>query len=645
MCGITGVIDLTGVDALKLEQMTSIIRHRGPDDEGYVLYDKQFVCKEYKGNDSDPDFLDYEHIRVPGNNSDRIIGLGHRRLSIIDLKPSGHQPMIKSGVSLVYNGEIYNYIELRAELRTLGCQFETNTDSEVIINAYKLWGKQCVQRFRGMWAFALFDEHNRTLMLSRDRFGIKPMYYLRGREYLFFASEIKSIIAYSGKSPSLDKERLLEYVVHGQLSNKNNTLYKGLLELPPGENMIIQIGVDKLKFIRDKYFDLNDEVIPISDELSLQKQLFENMLQESVKIHMRSDVKVGSCLSGGLDSSAIVALASGEMKDETFHTFTAGYQDKKLDESYYANKVIAHFTNINGHFTYPSHVDFWQDFDKLIWHQEQPFASSSIFAQWAVMKSAAERNVKVLLDGQGADEVLGGYSYFGGAYLWELMKNRQFKTFLKEAQALKQNRSINIYRELARAAFPFFPGLLKAGIRKRARIGASMLNKDFYDTFKGSLNPQPEDSSFRERSISAIKGGLRDLLRYEDRNSMAFSIEARVPFLDHHLVILGINLSTSSKINNGWSKYILRKSIENILPSIVVWRRDKKGFVTPQYEWKRLLKQQLVQYVNNVDLPDCFDREAINAYAKSNDIRSASHLSEFWKVISVLKWLDIYKLN
>ncbi len=628
--------------------MSNSLKHRGPDDEGFALIDKNNNTYFFRGNDTVEKCNQLPHISSCDKNK-MIIGFAHRRLSIIDLSSSGHQPMSRLSGSfvIVHNGEIYNYKEIKKELLSLGYQFRSKTDTEVILNAYIEWGEECVQKFIGMWAFGIWDKKRNTVFLSRDRFGIKPLYYEAQKRFFVFASEIKALMELENASNTLNYISALQYLSFGSQSDPNQTLFEGVREVPPGTNLIYDCNTFTYKEVR--YYDLNGEVEKRQKaETSFSFQEYRQRFTDSIDIHLRADVPIGSCLSGGLDSSAIVSHAARRITNGTFSTFTAAYKEKDIDESEYAKLVSSSNPHIESFFTYPSSSVFWNDLDRFIRYQDLPVNSTSMFAQWEVMKLASEKKMKVLLDGQGADETLGGYENFAGLYLIGLIKRGNLLSFMRNFHLLNKNRGINSFRELGRTVYYILPESLKIKVRERGRIGISSISPDFRIGLVKEKTPDEyrvsKNSSFTQSCILAIEYGLRSLLRYEDRNSMAFSIESRVPFLDHRLVEYTLSLPIEFKFNGGWSKYVLRKAIEGDLPESVVWRRDKKGFITPQKVWKHELNDAINRYFKEYDFPDFLDKNFLIKVI-SGSKNNSSHLSEFWRVFSFLKWLEVFKVK
>jgi asparagine synthase (glutamine-hydrolysing) len=651
MCGISGIIDLNGIKFPELQKMSAVLKHRGPDDEGFLISNSETGYSSYKGNDTIPDLAGLKHIsEVPVTNSNTI-GLMHRRLSIIDLSAAGHQPMLSSTGknAIVFNGEIYNYREIRSNLVLLGHTFISGSDTEVILAAYSEWGMDCVKQFVGMWALAIYDSDKNKLFLSRDRFGIKPLYFSIIKNKFAFASEIKGLLLLDFVSAKANMEAVLEYISFGAASDPSANLFKEINIVDPAHN--VTIDVVSLNISSEKYYSLEEKVNNYDFQIKDKFASFKELLENAVDLHLRSDVPVGSALSGGLDSSTLVAMAASKMTRPAgqagvtkFKTFTAAYHEKEIDESYYAKKVTDNISNAEPFYTHPQISDYWKDIDKLIWHQDLPINSTSMFAQWEVMKLAGSKNIKVLLDGQGADEILGGYYNFAGIHLIELLKKGKLFSFNSERKDLKANFTPNINTAVGRAAYYFLPDYLKRSVRAKKRIGMGVFSDEYSKKLADISVPLRGGKSYRELSLLSIKFGLQELLRYEDRNSMAFSIESRVPFLDHRLVEFCISLENELKIKNGWTKYILRKTAEPILDKEVVWRKDKMGFLTPQKTWKLNSNKELTAFINETNIPSFLNKKHIVKLC-SAELNDSPHLSEFWKIISFLKWAEVFKVE
>jgi len=562
MCGIAGILAFHqnhSVSRERIQKMTAAIRHRGPDGEG---------------------------VFVSGQ-----IGLGHRRLAIIDLSENARQPMAGPAgtTQIVFNGEIYNFRELRAELEAKGHHFHTESDTEVILHAYQEYGPDCVEHFNGMFAFALWDDRRKTLLLARDRFGIKPLYIYRNANRLFFASEIKALLAVMDTRPQPHHRLIYDFLTVGALDHTEDTFFDGIQKVPAAHYFLIDgNGNEKRKKYWD--FEVNNEVAPLADDAIGEKAAaFFELFTDAVRAHLISDVPVGSCLSGGLDSSAVVSVIKRLIEiDEAKavgarqQTFSACYENSRVDEQPFIDEVIR-FTGALSHRVFPAASGFKEDLPRVLWHQEEPFGSSSIYAQWEVMRKAREQSVTVLLDGQGADEQLLGYRKFYAFYgrsLW-----RQGKQWSALKETVKHFGSTEVLKTLQ----------LRRGLRylRSGRFGPvatahEMLAESFRATFREQQLQLGSDGDLGERiKADMTRFSLPVLLRYEDKNSMAFSRESRVPFLDHRLVEYVASLPLNLKLRDGWTKYCLRRGGRGIIPDKILGRKDKLGFATPEEDWLR----------------------------------------------------------
>jgi asparagine synthase (glutamine-hydrolysing) len=403
MCGIAGVFQFDDfkVDTAKAQLMCDVMAHRGPDGEG-AWY-----------------------------NSNSSVALLHRRLSIIDLSDAAAQPMISDdhNVVIAFNGEIYNYIEIRNELIAHGVSFKTNSDTEVLLKSYMHWGVKCLTHFNGMFAFAIWDEQKQELFCARDRFGEKPFHFYKSDDCFVFASEIKSIKAYLSDI-SIDQQLLQNYLDENFVINNSITFFKDVYALEPATYLI----VSKNKFEKKKYWsiELKDDNVSFKDS----KEKFQSLFNKSIQLRLRSDVPVGSSLSGGLDSSSIVCSLK-ELDIENMQTFSARFKSE-LDEGKWIADV-SNKTNYTNNEVWPDPSTFLKELEKMIWHHEYPPGSASVFAQWCVMKLPRTKGVKVLLDGQGADEYLAGYDELKYYALWEHYHKGNFKKFFEERNHFKKH--------------------------------------------------------------------------------------------------------------------------------------------------------------------------------------------------------------
>lgn len=543
MCGIAGIIrQKGGVTSHQLRAMTDVIQHRGPDGEGFWISDGGQV------------------------------GFGHRRLAIIDLSEGGAQPMhyLNKRYTITFNGEIYNYLELKQELLKEGYSFVSDSDTEVLLALYHKKKEACLFDLNGMFSFSIWDDESKTLFCARDRFGEKPFYYYQEEaDAIYFASEIKQFWAI-GKKKEWSKPQLAAFISYNEVINNaepENTFYDKVYALKAAHYFVIRPGQ---QIVQKRYWsiDARYQKSPLNErdatDLLLQK------LKKSIELRLRSDVPVGSSLSGGLDSSLLVSLINRFYlaKDQQQHTFSARFKGFKGDEGPYIQLVSDKLHSHTRHDVFLEDDDFIQSIQNVAKFQDEPFQSASIFAQYFVMKLAHAEKVKVLIDGQGADEIFGGYEGLYLHYLKQLFYNQP--AFFKKEQSA--------FNELHATKF----GTIDF---RKDESNKAFLKRHLKNLF-GMKQPVPNDY-FRNILRDYTSGNqLQQLLRYADRNSMAHSVEVRLPFLDHHLVEFIFSLPDHYKLKNGWPKYILRNVGIDYLPKEVVWRRDKIGFEPPQEKYQ-----------------------------------------------------------
>ncbi len=598
MCGITGVVALNGhpVDLRVLQRMNDVQAHRGPDGEGFMVSwpESNGFCSAF-----------LRHTEQGRSAPPARLGLGHRRLAILDLSDRGLQPMsaAASGAWIVFNGESYNHLELRGELESRGRFFNTRTDTEVLLQSYLEWGENCLEYLQGMFAFAIWDGGRGRLFCARDRLGIKPFYYATPRDHFIFASEIKGLLPFPGLDPSADDEAVRGFLVHGNCDYRERTILRQVSALPAGHALTLDIATRQLR--KWSYW----QPAPRSDWTGLQDEervdLLRDLLLRTTRAHLLSDVRAGSCLSGGLDSSAVVALigkiwqeqpeAASAVGDE-FHTFTSCYEYPELDERKYALEVV-NAVGATPCLVFPSAADFWDVFGRMAWHQDMPFSGMSFYAQWRVMRAAKEAGVKVLLDGQGGDEVFGGYAKFRYAYLASLLRTGRLGTMAREAWASVMQR--DLYLLDIRRGYRYLPpglrsllgvdSLLQGVLRAdwdRAMSDDSTPATRWWRHAAGRSAAGSPLSIMQSVQIEDIQvDTLPLILRMEDRSSMAFSIEARVPLLDHKLVEFGLSLPDHQKIQGGFSKFAVRQATRGVMPEGVRLRRTKLGFAGADQRW------------------------------------------------------------
>jgi asparagine synthase (glutamine-hydrolysing) len=567
MCGIAGILsnDYQQTDLHRLANMTNALKHRGPDGEGFW------------------------------KNPEGTVALGHRRLAIIDLSNEASQPFVfSSRYTLVYNGEIYNYPEIKSTLASKGYSFRTSSDTEVLVAAYDCWKQDCLQYFDGMFAFAIWDEVDQQLFMARDRFGEKPLYYTYHNNTFLFASECKAIWA-AGAERSWNHLMLLNYLSNGHTQNALDaglSFFKGIEQIPPGHYGLFKIR--EQHFSVNMYWDLDKQATAKMTEEDATEQ-FIHLFKQSISRRLRSDVAIGTSLSGGLDSSSIVAMIDmilQEKNDQPLykrHAFTAIFPGYEKNEKLFAETVSAQF-GLYQHTIQPNLDGLMDDWDRLCYHQEQPFGSASVYAQFKVMELAAKEGVTVLIDGQGADETLAGYPRYIHWYLQEQVARFRYGFAMQERIRLQQN-NLSFNWGFPNYMAALFPVVANAALEERERkkiLVHPHLHPDYihahYDKYYSVYKP-PVSKLNDMLYFNTMQQGLGELLHYADRNSMAFGRELRLPFLSHELVEFVFSLPSHYKIHYGFTKWILRNAMKKQLPESIVWRTDKVGYEPPQKQW------------------------------------------------------------
>jgi asparagine synthase (glutamine-hydrolysing) len=583
---------------------------------------------------------------------DEMVSLGHRRLAIIDLSPAGRQPKCNEDGSIwiVFNGEIYNYQEIRVQLEAKGRRFTSHTDTEVIIHAYEVWGSSCVERFNGMWAFAIYDKNKGELFFSRDRFGVKPLYFSRNEKGLIFSSEIKGILQHPVQRVAYDKA-VYDYLILGFVDHLPQTFFEGIERLMPGHSMIFRISDGRLEEFR--WYNLNEKIAPkqsISKEDVTEEDIAKNireLFMDSVRYRLISDVPVGSCLSGGIDSSSIV-YAMRKLKERAeIKTFSLVFPGKKIDESSFIDEVVA-ATNVESHSTSPSNEDLIQDLSDLIRTQEEPFGSLSIYGQYKVMELANKSGMKVLLDGQGSDEIFAGYFIYYKYYFFESLLHLR----LKEARETAKRMKSKIQDML------LFPAMT---ILSRLGLSGAWISRVFWFSHQKHMkwaeeielaNPLTERGFDLNRALRSdlTRYSIPQLLRYEDKNSMRWSIESRVPFLDYRLVELAAALPSGFKIREGTTKYILRRALKGLVSERILGRKDKIGFAAPDDDW--LMSPDFVRMTREIISSSLFGSrkywrsqkvmQMLDEHTGAGERKRKNHSQALWRIINVELWLRAF---
>lgn len=609
MCGIAGFIDSqlsSDVSVKTLSRMLERIAHRGPDARGMW--------------------------------HDGPLSLGHNRLSIVDLSESGNQPMHGYNFVITFNGEIYNYVEIRNELLKYGYHFNSSSDTEVVLAAYDKWGKNCVSKFVGMWSLAIWNKSEKSLFCSRDRFGIKPFYYINDLDKFYFASEYKALKETSVFNSDLNLDHVSRGLQLGWVSYHDQTYYSSLKALPAASNLYFQNG----KLTIEKYWDINTSAENNNNLSNFEKrEKFKELFLDSIKLHMRSDVEVGGCLSGGIDSSAIASCVAKLFPESKFKTFSIYYDGQgEVDERPWVNKVLQKYPSLVDFDYCPKEHEIRDGFEQTVYSCDVPITGSSPISQNFVMRLVKEQGIKVLLDGQGADEYLAGYMHsfyrLMGAMLRKFKfyaafselshhKNKQEFSFVKSQNLLAKSvlsslmSENDLYKMEYKNYFPFLSKNTNSSLSLK-NVNGSKLNQFLYHLMTTTSLPS--------------------LLHFEDRNSMQYSIESRVPFLDHRLVEFAFSLPDKDKFSKGITKSILRSSMSEILPESILTRYDKKGFVTPgEVKWLRGPLKYLVDDLNidNLDfLQSAKIKNIINAF-KMGDNKNANLV---WRTVVLNYWLN-----
>lgn len=604
MCGIAGYVGPRATEQRALlERMSARIAHRGPDDDGLWVDEKAV--------------------------------LGHRRLSIIDTSSAGHQPMhsVCERYVLVYNGEIYNFLELRSQLVQMGHSFRGHSDTEVLLTAFIEWGPNCVHHLNGMWSFAIWDRPASRLFLSRDRFGEKPLYYRLAGQSLWFASEIKALLADADYRPAVNLAAVSDFACERISDHLEDTFFRGIKQLPAGHSATYGDG----RLLANSYWELPVGSVS-TDSATLIPQV-ASILSDAVRIRMRSDVPVGVLLSGGLDSSTVACLAAdigGSVPLQAFSTL----HNPPAEEADGIRLVKAAYPQIVLHADHPGSDTLLNDLDTCLWHQEEPFADGSMLAHFRLMRLARHTGVRVLLTGQAADEVFGGYPGFLGLHASGLLRAAQFARAWRFMQAVKSSGQHLVGASvLARC----LPSTLLATLRERsATTSTDWLRADVRAAATGVSAGYIVDGE--ETLNHALRACLKvrtlpAFLHYEDRNSMAFGVETRIPFLDHRLVELVLPLNADLKLNGARTKALLRDAFPTIVPAAIAKRLAKQGYPAPLATWLRSAppaqQASAIEAVRACDLVD-FERWHVhNASFMNGD---DSKLPAVWRGIVLALW-------
>lgn len=627
MCGINGIISLSHIQKRdffsdKLQQMNTQIKHRGPDSEGVYFKDH--------------------------------VGFGFRRLSIIDLSNDADQPMVNDslGLAIVFNGEIYNYLEIKTTLKDKGYVFHTESDTEVILNAYKEYGEKCVHHFNGMWAFAIYDFFTKQVFCSRDRFGVKPFYYCIQEDTLYFSSELKALHTVCNlRKANLGK--IYDYLAYGYRLNDGETFFENCSELFPGTNL----HITGTQIETSKYWELNENQFKHNPNLTFEEE-YKQLFEDSIRIRYRSDVPVAILLSGGLDSTAIAKvtdqlLQNGGLNQSVVHAYTASFPDFEDDETETVRTFIKTCNNINLHEIKINNKDLIKNFERTLTELDHPLGSFAAIAHNNIMKICKQKGIKVVLNGQGSDEAFAGYTkYIVGVFLIETLIEKPL-SFLKEFKSLYLLNGFSklyLISQMFKAVInQSKASLLRAKYQEKS-IG--VLNKNFVkknrNHFKNGYKFTPKSGLLSKYLLQQINHtGLNQILHYEDVSSMNQSIEIRSPFMDYRMMEFAFSIPTRYKFSEGITKKIQRDTIGKELPQEITNNRDKIGFKTPFLEY--LKKDQIFKaHIDDILNSDSFNSKQIwDAEKVRNQFKNIENNETFpyWRIINLEIWSKAYRIS
>ena len=632
MCGFSALYSTTGLKFKDLVKMNDAISHRGPDGEGFYLFDTKnkdshIINSSAVVNDA------YDVL-----NEKFSVLIGHRRLAIVDLSESGFQPMVSDDKRYViaFNGEIYNHHELKEELLKIGHTFNSNCDTEVLLKAYIEWGESCLEKFNGMFAFQILDNELSCVFGARDRFGVKPLYYWKTANSLALASEIKQFTTLPHWQSKMNTFRVYDFLQYGQTDHTSQTLFAGVHQVPPGHKFKIDLNEANNLVISKWYFRPQERV---KDKLKEATTKFHKLFKDSVRLRLQADVPLGTGLSGGMDSSSIAceinAVLKGQGKDDLQKTFSAYTEVKKYDERNYINDVLETIT-AEPHFVELICPDKRSILEEVVWHQDEPFGTTSIFAEWSVFKLAKSNNVKVTLDGHGADETLAGYHRFFFVYLIELLKSGKIFSFFKEVKALKKLHNYNGLRVVKTLLFLF-----------KSAIFTGEKSNNWWKVSKDSIEVSKMHFSILDESnYELFNTSVPMQLHWCDRDSMAHSVESRAPFLDFRLVEYILSCPSELKIKEGKTKFLLRESLKGILPKTVYERISKIGFATPEENWMSDNQALFLELLESAKLNLSSVVNPIAFEKAENIILGNSRYEGFaWRIICLSIWVQVFNVE
>jgi asparagine synthase (glutamine-hydrolysing) len=633
MCGIGGAINYrrSGISLETIREIGKTISHRGPDDHGFYFFaggEKLLTRDVTEGFDFN-------------------VALLHRRLSILDLSERGWQPMqtFDRRYTISYNGEVYNYVELKEILLKKGYLFQTETDTEVILYAYIEWGADSLKLLNGMFAFAIHDAVTNELFIARDPFGIKPLYYVHSENFFLFCSEIKGLLAEPKVSRALNPNRLGEYLKFGWVNQNIETIFKDIKEIPAGHYTIVSADTNN-QITTTPYWTITPTErrdLSFNDAVAQVKDILCN----NIKIHLRSDVEVGYTLSGGIDSSSIICVANAILP-----------KNKKLAFSYLPNyeeksekkwiDIVNQQVNAQAFYTQPSEATFISEIEDIIRLQDEPFGSTSIYAQYKVFELIKKNNVRVILDGQGADEIFAGYPIYFSERALSILKSEGFINYLAFIKKIDPALNISTAKELLKTLYKYLPKPFQKQVQKRyLSHTVRLINKDLFEHEEDNFDTSLYEERFLKASL--YKGlkhtDLPSMLRYQDRNSMAFSVEGRVPFLTKDLVEFVYSLPEEYILpNEGYTKKLLREAMKGFLPTPILNRKDKIGFETPEKQWIKSSSAWTFEVLNQSKISEGINLAMLKKEFKEIFDNKRPYTTAHWRYLNFVRWTEVNKV-
>lgn len=655
MCGISAIFSEEGETLNTLISMSELINHRGPDDEGYYVrnYASQLSKRLYSNNTDQTSIQAYQ---LDGSHDYENIAanvlLGHKRLAIRDISCLGHQPMFSEDgtVAIIYNGEVYNTDELKAKLVNRGYTFRSSTDTEIILKGYIAWGESLLHRLNGMFSFIIYDDVRQEAFIARDRFGVKPLYFWRPREgEIAFGSEIKQFRAFKTWQARLNHNRAFDYLNWAQTDHTSETMFADVFQVLPGHYCKLSIYqlFKPIKFIR--WYSIPSQKFDQPFDVAVSK--FHELFYDSVNIRLKADVPVGTCLSGGLDSSSIVCVVNEIINQgQTQKTFSSCSEYRQFDEREYVYEVLNKTKNVKSNLFDLEHDKFLELLPKIIYMQDEPFLSPSVFAEWCVFEQVSKAGVKVTLDGHGADEQLLGYHTFFGPFIYNLLRRGQLLNLIREVNSIKKRHGYGIRyaaQKISRGILPDKVIRQLFNMTNRPSENVDWINLAVLNLCNRGKLDNVKYGDVEGLSLEQItQTSIPKQLHWCDRDSMAFSVESRVPFLDYRVVEFLHSLPIEFKFSKGITKRVLREGMKSYLPDKVRNRIDKMGFVTPAEIWVKDNKPYYKSFANET-IESAGGILNHNAHKKLNAMIDGKLKFDhsFWRILFFSSWMKVHDLS